>query len=58
MKKVKINEIIMLNKAEIQSGQSRVKWAEGLSRQLPDEHDGRNSWLLNYANGKNGEIRL
>ena len=57
MKKVKINEIIILNKAEIQSGHSRVKWAEGLIRQLPKDHDGRNSWLLNYANGKNGEVR-
>ena len=40
---------IKLNKAEIQSGVSRVRWAEGLIRQLPEDHDGRNSWLLNYS---------
>ena len=26
-----------------------VRWAEGLIRQLPVDHDGRNSWLLNYG---------
>ena len=35
--------------AEWQSKLSRVHWAEGLIRQLPDHHDGRNSWLLNYS---------
>ena len=40
---------IKLNKAEIQSGVSRVRWAEGLIRQLPEDHEGRNSWLLNYS---------
>lgn len=35
--------------AEIQSGHDRVRWAEGLIRQLPVDHDGRNSWLLNYS---------
>lgn len=40
---------IQLDKAEIQSGVSRVKWAEGLIRQLPEGHGGRNSWLLNYG---------
>lgn len=40
---------IQLKPAEIQSGLSRVRWAEGLIRQLPGDHDGRNSWLLNYA---------
>src|SRR5258706_3006793 len=28
--------------AEIQSGLDRVRWAEGLIRQLPADHDGRN----------------
>jgi hypothetical protein len=28
-----------------------VRWAEGLIRQLPANHDGRNSWLLNYGTG-------
>lgn len=41
--------VIHLSKAEIQSGLDRVKWAEALIRQLPDNHDGRNSWLLNYG---------
>lgn len=27
----------------------RTKWAEGLIRQLPEDHDGRNSWLLNHG---------
>lgn len=39
---------IKLTGAEIQSGHSRVDWAEGLIKQLPTSHDGRNSWLLNY----------
>lgn len=42
-------KVIKLSPAEIQSGHDRVRWAEGLIRQLPAEHDGRNSWLLNYA---------
>ena len=42
---------IQLTKAEIQSGHDRVRWAEGLIRQLPADHEGRNSWLLNYGNG-------
>lgn len=38
--------------AEKQSGiLDRVSWAEGLILQLPREHDGRNSWLLNYGTG-------
>lgn len=42
---------IILDAAEIQSGLSRVKRAEGLIEQLPPDHDGRNSWLLNYGTG-------
>lgn len=41
--------IIKLNNAEIQSTYDRVKSAEGLILQLPKEHDGRNTWLLNYG---------
>ncbi len=41
--------VIRLTPAEIQSGSDRVRWAEGLIRQLPETHDGRNSWLLNYS---------
>lgn len=43
---------IRLTPAEIQSGRTRVDWAEGLILQLPETHDGRNSWLLNYAADK------
>jgi hypothetical protein len=28
-----------------------MRWAEGLIRQLPADHEGRNSWLLNYGSG-------
>lgn len=37
--------------AELQSGMDRHKWAENLILQLPVEHNGRNSWLLNYGRG-------
>lgn len=37
---------------EVQSGLSRVKNAELLISQLPADHDGRNTWLLNYGTGK------
>ena len=40
---------IELSAQEIQSGLDRVKWAESLIKQLPESHDGRNSWLLNYG---------
>lgn len=51
------NKVIELNGAEIQSGLSRVKWAEGLIRQLPEDHDGRNSWLMNYGTQPNVELK-
>jgi DNA-binding transcriptional MerR regulator len=38
-----------LTKAELESGLSRVQWAEALIKQLPEEHENRNSWLLNYG---------
>ena len=41
--------VIHLTPAEVQSKHDRVKWAEGLIRQLPETHDGRNSWLLNFG---------
>jgi len=41
--------VIVLNKAEIRSKLTRVSWAEGLISQLPQDHEGRNSWLLNYG---------
>jgi hypothetical protein len=40
---------IQLTEAEIRGGMDRLSWAEGLIRQLPNTHDGRNSWLLNYG---------
>ncbi len=43
---------IKLTPAEIQSGHTRQKWAEGLIEQLPPTHDGRNSWLTNYGTGE------
>jgi hypothetical protein len=43
---------ISLTAAESASSMSRVKWAEGLILQLPEAHDGRNSWLLNYGIGE------
>lgn len=43
---------IQLTPAEVQSGLDRVRWAEGLIKQLPEDHDGRNSWLLNYGSDK------
>lgn len=48
---VKINTIL-LSAAEVQSGLTRVRWAERLIEQLPANHDGRNSWLLNYGTGE------
>jgi hypothetical protein len=49
---------IKLRPAEIQSNFDRVKWAEGLIRQLPENHDGRNSWLLNFAGEKHSSDKL
>jgi hypothetical protein len=43
---------IRLTSQEIQSGLTRVRWAELLIKQLPSDHDGRNSWLLNYGTKK------
>jgi len=41
--------VIKLSPAEIQSGVNRVKFAEGLIQQLPNTHEGRNTWLMNYG---------
>ena len=44
---------------EKQSNTSRVKFAEGLIRQLPATHDGRNTWLLNYGTSEEAvDLRL
>jgi hypothetical protein len=44
-----MEKIIQLSKGELQSGSTRVDWAEGLIEQLPATHEGRNSWLMNYG---------
>ena len=41
--------------AEKQSKYDRMRFAEGLIQQLPKDHDGRNTWLLNY--GQSDEAR-
>lgn len=43
---------IRLTKAERKSKQNRVQWVEDLIKQLPIEHDGRNSWLMNFGTSK------
>jgi hypothetical protein len=42
---------IELTEIEVRSGIDRLRWAEGLIRQLPSDHEGRNSWLLNFGQG-------
>ena len=50
--------IVLFTKAEICSGHSRLKFAEGLIKQLPSDHDDRNTWLLNYGESEEAkEIR-
>ena len=44
-----IKKEIKLSKFEQQSGFDRVKTAEMLILQLPRNHDGRNTWLMNYG---------
>lgn len=41
--------VIQLTKAEVDSGYNRQEWADDLIRQLPETHEGRNSWLMNYG---------
>jgi hypothetical protein len=33
-----------------------MKWAEGLIQQLPEHHNGRNSWLLNFGQSREAKI--
>ena len=40
-----------LTSHEVQSGADRVRNAEELILQLPKDHDGRNTWLMNYGVG-------
>jgi hypothetical protein len=46
------NQGVKFNNQEIVSGLDRIRLAELLILQLPNTHDGRNSWLLNYGVGK------
>lgn len=46
-------KVMHLTGAEMQSGYDRLQFAEDLIKQLPESHEGRNTWLLNY--GKNGK---
>lgn len=41
--------VIQLSTVEIHSGLNRQRNAEKLIQQPPKDHDGRNSWLLNYG---------
>lgn len=40
---------IEFNESEIRSNLNRIEFAEMLISQLPNNHDGRNTWLLNYG---------
>jgi hypothetical protein len=44
-----LTHVIVLNNVEQRSKLTRVLSAEHLIQQLPKEHQGRNSWLLNYG---------
>ena len=46
---------ITMTPHERQSGSDRQSYAESLIQQLPKDHDGRNTWLLNY--GRSVEAR-
>ena len=47
--------VIRLSKAELQSGYDRVRAAEDLIEQLPLQHEGASTWLLNYGTGVNAQ---
>lgn len=46
-----------LTPAEVQSNFGRVHWAEKLILQLPEDHDGRNTWLLNFGRGEEAAMK-
>lgn len=46
-----------LTPAEVQSGYDRLQHATGLILQLPRSHDGRNTWLMNYATHKDPDVQ-
>lgn len=43
--------------AETQSGYDRLQHATALIRQLPRTHDGRNTWLMNYAEHHDPDVQ-
>ena len=47
-----MKRFLQFNKHEKQSNLNRIKNAELLILQLPENHDGRNTWLLNYGIGE------
>lgn len=47
----------VLTPVEIQSNLTRVRCAELLILQLPNDHDGRNTWLLNFGIGEEAQER-
>jgi hypothetical protein len=48
--------MINFTPAEVQSAHDRQRYAEGLILQLPKDHDGRNSWLLNFGRGEEARV--
>jgi len=44
-----MRKFVIFNRAEQQSNHNRINSAERLILQLPSNHDGRNTWLLNYG---------
>lgn len=49
LKALQAAQKITLSSFETQSNLNRVNHAENLISQLPKDHDGRNTWLLNYG---------
>ena len=43
------NKCIILTRTERQGGLNRQRFAELLIEELPKDHSGRNTWLLNYG---------
>jgi len=52
-----MNRFITLSSIELQSGLSRLRFAEDLILQLPLRHNGRNTWLLNYGTGTEAQAK-
>jgi hypothetical protein len=50
-----VRDKIYLTLSEVQSGHDRQSHAENLIRFLPRDHDGRNTWLLNYGRGEEAQ---